>query len=129
MVRKKSTRLTRLMAFMVVGCLASLLASFWHGSSLLSQRTPKRRFPSLPKHNRPKLPSDERLGHLNCEAFGGPSEEVARDMVYWQNIPSDHQYKSPFFPKEEKYLTFEPDGGGKCYILAYHFKSKVVVYE
>ena len=112
MVRKKSARLNCLMAFLLVGCLASLLASFWHGSFLLAQTTPKRRFPSLPKHNRPKLPSDDRLGHLSCEAYGGPSDDVARDMVYWQDIPSDHAYKSPFTPKEEKYLTFEPDGGG-----------------
>lgn len=114
MVRKKPARLNCLMVFLLVGCLASLLASFWHGSFLLSQSTPKRRFPSLPKHNRPKLPSDERLGRLNCDAHGGPSQDVAHDMVYWQNIPSDHQYKSPFLlnSRQEKYLTFEPDGGG-----------------
>jgi len=102
------------MAFLLVGCLGSLLAAFWHGSSLLSQETPRQKFPSLPKHNRPKLPSDERLGNLQCAAYGGPSDDVARDMVYWQNIPSDHAYKSPFFPEDgvERYLTFEPDGGG-----------------
>lgn len=36
-------------------------------------------------------------------------------MVYWQNIPTDHSYKSPFYDDYEsyrRYLTFEPDGGG-----------------
>lgn len=112
--RHKHLRIDRNVLLLLTGCLLCLLASLWHGASLHLQKTPKRSFPSLPRHNRPKLPSDERLGHLSCEAYGGPSHEVARDMVYWQKIPSDTQYKSPFFLKEgvERYLTFEPDGGG-----------------
>lgn len=54
-----------------------------------------------------------RLGHLNCDALGGPSEDVAREMVYWKDIPEDALWVSPFYdPAETKYLTFEPDGGG-----------------
>jgi len=54
---------------------------------------------------------------LNCRAFGGPSEEAAQEMVYWQDIPSDSHYVSPFHPNKDKsrpkqYMTFEPDGGG-----------------
>eukprot|EP00980_Cylindrotheca_fusiformis_P020765 scaffold7755_cov104-Cylindrotheca_fusiformis.AAC.10 len=34
-------------------------------------------------------------------------------MVYWEDIPSDENFISPFYrPGETKYLTFEPDGGG-----------------
>lgn len=112
--RQKQLRVNRIFLLLLTGCFASLLASFWHGATLLLQKTPKRRFPSLPRHNRPKLPSDDRLGHLSCEAYGGPNDDVARDMVYWQNIASDTKYKSPFFRKDgvERYITFEPDGGG-----------------
>lgn len=63
------------------------------------------------------------LATLNCQAWGGPSVDVAQEMVYWQHIPSDSNYASPFYKKNipkhkqasshtTKYLTFEPDGGG-----------------
>jgi hypothetical protein len=29
------------------------------------------------------------LTGLSCEAYGGPEVDVAREMVYWQDIPSD----------------------------------------
>jgi hypothetical protein len=55
------------------------------------------------------------LDSLDCSAFGGPSKELAQEMVYWEDIPSDAKYISPFHVKlgsEPRYLTFEPDGGG-----------------
>jgi hypothetical protein len=53
-----------------------------------------------------------RLGELNCDAYGGPPKEIAKEMIYWQDIPEDAQWVSPFkHPTETKYLTFEPDGG------------------
>ena len=112
--RKRFFRINRLVALLLVGCFGCLMVSFWHGSFLLAQAPPKKHFPSLPKHNRPKLPSDARLAHLSCDAYGGPDDEAAHEMVYWQDIPSDHTYKSPFSPTDgvERYLTFEPDGGG-----------------
>ena len=48
---------------------------------------------------------------LQCEAYGGPSVEVATaEMVYWKDIPSDAGYVSPFRKdgEQEKYLLFEP---------------------
>lgn len=50
---------------------------------------------------------------LRCDAYGGPSEEDAAEMVYWQDIPSDALYVSPLKAAgpEIKYLTFEPDEG------------------
>ena len=52
------------------------------------------------------------LGGLSCAKHGGPSDEVAAEMVYWSDIPSDSQFVSPFKTKgETKYMTFEPDGG------------------
>lgn len=50
---------------------------------------------------------------LNCDAYGGPSEEDAAEMVYWQDIKTDAQFVSPLKAAgpETKYLTFEPDEG------------------
>ena len=54
------------------------------------------------------------LSGLNCDAYGGPSEEAAQEMVYWRDIPSDAAYVSPFKRRTgpKQYLTFEPDQGG-----------------
>lgn len=54
------------------------------------------------------------LAGLVCEDHGGPSNEAAAEMVYWQDIPSDSHHTSPFKRKEgpKQYLTFEPDQGG-----------------
>jgi hypothetical protein len=53
---------------------------------------------------------------LECTAYGGPSTELSQEMVYWQDIPSDTRYVSPFKESNDdggpKYMTFEPDGGG-----------------
>lgn len=52
------------------------------------------------------------IAGLSCARYGGPSDEVAHDMVYWEDIPSDSKYVSPFYEAgNEKYMTFEPDGG------------------
>jgi hypothetical protein len=59
--------------------------------------------------------SQHRLDGLNCDIYGGPSEEVAKEMVYWRDIPSDSEFTSQFANygvHEKKYLTFEPDEGG-----------------
>jgi hypothetical protein len=60
------------------------------------------------------------LATLDCQVWGGPSAKAAQEMVYWQDIPSDSKYVSPFYKTNQqqtsqsaiKYLTFEPDGGG-----------------
>ena len=51
---------------------------------------------------------------LNCEKYGGPSSAIAQEMIYWQDIPSDASYVSPYarYGYTRKYLTFEPDEGG-----------------
>lgn len=53
---------------------------------------------------------------LDCSTFGGPTKEIAQEMVYWQDIPVDSLYVSPFKMRSklagrEQYLTFEP---GTC---------------
>ena len=56
---------------------------------------------------------DHDIAGLSCEAYGGPSKEVAQELVYWEDIPTDSDFVSPFYEHgHEKYLTFEPDGGG-----------------
>ena len=62
------------------------------------------------------------LAGLSCAKYGGPSDEVAKEMVYWSDIPSDSQFVSPFKKEgggETKYMTFEPDGGGWNNIVRY----------
>lgn len=70
---------------------------------------------------RPVLPSDLRLATLTtCQAYGLAFDEetmaaAAQEMVYWQTIPTDYQYQSPFFDgnaSPQRYLTFALDGGG-----------------
>ena len=34
-------------------------------------------------------PNDHSLAGLSCDAYGGPSHDLAQEMVYWQDIPSD----------------------------------------
>eukprot|EP00531_Pseudo-nitzschia_arenysensis_P014738 CAMPEP_0116127870 /NCGR_PEP_ID=MMETSP0329-20121206/7062_1 /TAXON_ID=697910 /ORGANISM="Pseudo-nitzschia arenysensis, Strain B593" /LENGTH=625 /DNA_ID=CAMNT_0003621981 /DNA_START=140 /DNA_END=2017 /DNA_ORIENTATION=- len=55
-----------------------------------------------------------KIAGLNCDRFGGPSEEIAAEMVYWRDIPKDAAFVSPFKKTngEKQYLTFEPDEGG-----------------
>lgn len=54
-----------------------------------------------------------RLAGLNCEPWGGPSNDVAQEMVYWEDIPTDAHHVSPFQkPGISQYMTFEPDSGG-----------------
>jgi hypothetical protein len=33
--------------------------------------------------------NDNALAGLSCDAYGGPSNDKAQEMVYWQDIPSD----------------------------------------
>ena len=53
------------------------------------------------------------IAGLSCNDHGGPSNRMAEEMVYWQDIPSDNLNVFPFRQStSEKYLTFEPDMGG-----------------
>ena len=68
-----------------------------------------------PQHNNMSYQKSKHppLAGLNCEPFGGPSNEIAQEMVYWEDIPSDANWRSPFYsPDKTRYLTFEPDAGG-----------------
>jgi hypothetical protein len=57
---------------------------------------------------------EHRSAGLNCDNWGGPSHDAAQEMVYWEDIPSDERFASPFHQSNgpTQYLTFEPDGGG-----------------
>jgi len=54
------------------------------------------------------------LAGLDCAPHGGPDNELAAEMVFWEDIHSDSKYKSPFLREDgpTQYLTFEPDHGG-----------------
>ena len=57
------------------------------------------------------LEEDHKIAGLRCEKYGGPSDNVAEEMVYWSDIPEDSKVSSPF-RDPNKFLTFEPDHGG-----------------
>lgn len=65
-----------------------------------------------------------KVAGLNCDRFGGPPEELAAEMVYWDDIPSDATYVSPLKSTgpEPQYLTFEPDEG-ELLVVANHQTS------
>jgi hypothetical protein len=53
------------------------------------------------------------LAGLSCQKWGGPLADIAQEMVYWEDIPSDNQHVSPLKRKGmSQYLTFESDHGG-----------------
>ena len=61
--------------------------------------------------NSPKLQQEQHsLAGLSCDKFGGPTKDILShvDMIYWNDIPEDSEYKSPFYD-EDKYLTFETE--------------------
>ena len=52
-----------------------------------------------------------KIASLSCEAYGGPPQKHAEEMVYWSDIPSDAKYISPLKKKRgerRQYMTFEP---------------------
>lgn len=57
---------------------------------------------------------EHRLAGLNCDRWGGPANDIAQEMVYWEDIPSDSQFIPPFHRKDgpTQYFTFEPDFAG-----------------
>ena len=48
---------------------------------------------------------------LNCDKHGGPSQHLAEEMVYWQDIDVDSVFESLYQNSgpSQKYLTFELD--------------------
>jgi hypothetical protein len=65
-----------------------------------------------PVEEEPKQIKPHKVAGLTCTAYGGPSDELAAEMIYWQDIPVDASFVSPYKSKEPQYLTFEPDEGG-----------------
>ena len=42
---------------------------------------------------------EHKVANLNCEKYGGPSNDNAQEMVYWEDIPRDALHISPFHHK------------------------------
>lgn len=57
---------------------------------------------------------ENRLGGLDCKRWGGPANNAAEEMVYWEDIPFDSQFISPFHRRDgpTQYFTFEADYAG-----------------
>ena len=78
---------------------------------------------------------DHPLAGLDCAPHGGPDNQAAAEMVFWEDIESDSRYKSPFFREDgpTQYLTFEPDHGGwnniasrSLFSLGLHTRSRAI---
>jgi len=96
-----------------VCCFLSVAVTFFHGSILHGLDSSGPAFIKINGNRRPVLASDLRLAGLSCQAHGGPANQIAQEMVYWQDIPQDSKHKSPFLNESTiRYMTFEPDGGG-----------------
>jgi hypothetical protein len=66
--------------------------------------------PPVQATERQAKPREQRRhGSLKCDNHGGPSAEFSQEMVYWQDIPSDGKYVSPFrrqaASQGEKYMV------------------------
>lgn len=72
--------------------------------------TPEERVPVKDEPNKQDNES-HKLAGLDCSMHGGPPNDIAAEMVYWSDIPSDNAHVSPFY-SPENFLTFEPDNGG-----------------
>ncbi len=106
-------------------CALSLLWSYLQTDAvrkiLLAVDHAKDLFQPFPSDNRSNFLGEKQPGPsfrsplvgLNCDVYGGPSEDIAKEMVYWEDIPSDSLYVSQFKRSGiTQYLTFEPDGAG-----------------
>ena len=84
-------------------------------STRISNNKSKESF--LERHKRKKKKkkgSYQQISGLSCEEYGGPSDEIASEMVYWKDIPIDRRYKNPYYDdnnEQAKYITMEPDAG------------------
>eukprot|EP00551_Chaetoceros_affinis_P006104 CAMPEP_0203671216 /NCGR_PEP_ID=MMETSP0090-20130426/7061_1 /ASSEMBLY_ACC=CAM_ASM_001088 /TAXON_ID=426623 /ORGANISM="Chaetoceros affinis, Strain CCMP159" /LENGTH=653 /DNA_ID=CAMNT_0050536229 /DNA_START=74 /DNA_END=2035 /DNA_ORIENTATION=+ len=83
-----------------------LVVSEFHTNSNISHASDLKKYDNTPH-----------LQTLQCEKYGGPSADLAAEMVYWWKIPSDEKFVNVFQKmhleeKEEKYLIFEPDSAG-----------------
>lgn len=95
----------------------SIIESYLKDSAqALSSSRQKGNDASIITHEGLKNPHATRIAGLNCDKYGGPSIDEAQEMVYWEDIPSDAEWISPFHAKHRngppQYLTFEPDLGG-----------------
>jgi hypothetical protein len=112
-LRNRTNRRGRLPVWLVtrillVGCCASLSATLFHFYKLTHIQHPGL---ANVDPRRPILAADYRIQALTCN--DNAIAEEAQAMVYWQHIPSDAAYQSPFYePDVTRYLTFEPDEGG-----------------
>lgn len=116
---KRGLGLSTNVLLLLFGCFLTLAMTILHGLTLDTVASTNINHVDAFVSDTPRvpfiLPSDLRLGSLDCEQYGGPSPEHSKEMVYWQDIPSDSRYVSPFHAKhgqDKRYMTFEPDEGG-----------------
>ena len=72
------------------------------------EETPVEEALEKPVPEEPRKVREHKVAGLSCKAYGGPSDEDAAEMVYWQDIPVDASFVSPFKSQKQQYLTFEP---------------------
>eukprot|EP00537_Pseudo-nitzschia_pungens_P012790 CAMPEP_0172383614 /NCGR_PEP_ID=MMETSP1061-20121228/1479_1 /TAXON_ID=37318 /ORGANISM="Pseudo-nitzschia pungens, Strain cf. pungens" /LENGTH=780 /DNA_ID=CAMNT_0013111923 /DNA_START=163 /DNA_END=2505 /DNA_ORIENTATION=- len=97
-----------------------------HGKQLWLEAKKKKAAEAIAEIQNRKQKHTHTIANLDCKAHGGPSEQDAEEMVYWEDIPEDALHMSPFHvnhPENQngdgkqvqsitQFLTFEPDQGG-----------------
>jgi hypothetical protein len=63
-----------------------------------------------------------RLAGLSCERYGGPSDEIAKEMVYWEDIPSDRCVK----PLMKGWMDGYQDCFAYCMLLLFACNSLLI---
>lgn len=68
----------------------------------------------VPQKKRKNQDGPSRVAGLDCTPWGGPKNEAAAEMVYWEDIPQDNKHVSPFYDPDgpTQYLSFEMDFAG-----------------
>ena len=111
-------------AFVVIsligGCMPIFLSNdFTHQNSIIGSGSSQRFLHSTnanSKNDKQKdsEPKPSRIAGLDCERWGGPPNEAAAEMVYWEDIPQDAKHVSPFYNPDEpaQYFSFEMDFAG-----------------
>ena len=103
------------------GCLPILLSNdFTHEFSIIGSDSNRQRLLHSANSNakdetlKDRKPNPSRVAGLDCEPWGGPPNEAAAEMVYWEDIPQDSKHVSPFYKPDDptQYFSFEMDFAG-----------------
>jgi hypothetical protein len=71
----------------------------YFGKVMSSSSTSQQSVKKVGSNNNVVIDNDNALAGLSCDAYGGPSNDVAQEMVYWKDIPSDRYEKTSTYTR------------------------------